>query len=601
MLNFLAEMVRLGNQLVASGEASSFEETVFNRYYTCEVTDPDLNLTLVEGTPLHAPYEVLKGGSKTKCDHLYASLKFWMGGRDQLTPETRLDGECCASFWKYFTAALTQAGTPEILTACLAFRDQVFPRYDFMPSTAEDANYRVFPVGQPDAAREYVKACPIFMTYQGQVIINHPTVEAWWRTQGGDLLNKTERDFITGEECRPVRLIDPCPGIRAPLVSFHKGSSAFRFNSYLEADNFQVGTNTVRAWNTGMGYLMEHNRVWVGRGPADSVHQLGIVWWSGAGPHHPIFPIMSQIFGVPVKGGPKMKGTSHLWSALEALEVDDQVIHLASWNRAKGRFTLLNHHQVTCRDLKQNLLRFRDEWAQVGSPQITRLLSWQSSGRIVLKPNTVEPAFMAVITGAPYPKTIASHLTLNFPGELVTSLWESNSLYRNLNMPIDNVAIPTPDVDQPPTTLEDFTRRATENLSRAELTEFQYGVLMALYAAIKDSYHYSITKKAAKRTANYLRQPVRTFMAVPMKLLETYRNRLDDRGNATYRILSDYLDKVALDLDPAVLLQLRPGGALTQLGWLQARSYSRYLRAYSTVYYATYNKDMQPSTTEVSA
>jgi hypothetical protein len=380
------------------------------------------------------------------------------------------------------------------------------------------------------------------------------------------------------------------------LVSFHHGSPAFWFNGLEEGANFPVALATAQAWNIGAHYCWVHQKVGIRR-EVDEAHKLGLIWWPSEGVDYPILGILPRVLGF-VKG----QSTSDAWAELEALEADDREIQLATFNTSKQRFSLLSHLKLTSRDLRSNLLKYRDEWRSIGSPNVAYFLSLEASDRAIIRASLVEPTLKSILTGAKYPPAIAPNLELNLPLERITALWEINTLYRELNMstktaPIDNVAIPEMNLDDGPPTLEGYTQDALVGLNPAEVASFWYGVLLALYAEVQRMYHQKARGKQVAYKTPYLRQSVKTFMGVTLRNLEAYRSVLGRNEYRVFQIISDYLDATASKLTPALLQEIRPGNALTQLGWLRGRHYCRLLSAFNTQYWAAHN-EKAPEDTE---
>jgi hypothetical protein len=618
VIRFLSDLAAVGQLLIESNEVPDPITSRISSYYLCEITSQDIRLTY-QTDPLIVPKRQAKG-SGLSCDFLDETLKFFKGTRD-------LKGE--DPFWTHCFQSLEAAGELEILTAVRDFRIRL-NEYEAVlasTSTTNERFYFLIRTGEPrpapvtdkvnhrnmESLRVHSDAVTIIMTYRGVPITGTLRVMTWWRTKcSAAIATPQDVDIVKGVYCHPSRLIERVRAIDSPLVSFNKDSPTFGFEGLSQAFNFPVSQETQTQFNTGFGWIVR-------RGGGQSVmlaktgpSALEVGWWPEGSIEHPILAPLDVLIHRSKK--PKVL---EAWKVLEELKVDSTPIYFVAWLRSKSRFALVDQWSVPADVLRRSLLKFHAEFGQdaIGEPAYDPV-QWvitRENGKAppTLHPSCFLPTFKAVVTGSAYPDQIAPYYYNNSQrwSTPYSSLWIHAYLARKFNTPmakpyfklnlkvIQKVYSFDQQYDTP--TLEEFVDDQASRLKGNQLSAFRYGIMLALYAKIKQLYHLKVNGKFINvgDTPARFRYPQRFFRS-EVSHLAKYRGLLEEKGRShLFRLVNQYLSDHMRLIDPSTMNQaIASVSEYTGIGWEQGLAYLQELSNFSSQMQAYLDEKRSKST-----
>jgi hypothetical protein len=621
VIRFLGQMCDVGRMLFDENRVPDPVMSQINSYYSCEITDQELRLCY-QTDPLIVPKRQAKG-SGLNCNFFDETLKFFKGTRNLKGGDP---------FWERCLKNLEEVGEEELLIAVREFRTRL-DDYEVVLGSTSATNERFYYLVRCGSAKQkpvtekvthqnmgslglHSDAVTIIMTYQGAPVTGNPEVVNWWRKRcSASATTPKTVDIVRGELCRPSRLIERIRSIDTPLVSFNRDSPAFGFDGLSQAFNFPVAQETQDLFNTGLGWIVRRDggQSVILSNIKPSTVEIG--WWPEGVLDHPILTPLVEILH-----GAKKKLVENAWLALAALTVDSTLINFAAWSRAKSRFAFLDQWCVPADELRVALLRFHGEFGHTGYDPVRWTITHENGeAPPTLHPSCFLPTFKAVVTGSEYPDNIATYYYNNSHkwSTESSSVWIKAYLSRKFNtsmakphfkMNLDPIRTQyPPEASEMTPRLEDHLNETVASLNPLQLSAFNYGVMLALYAKLKWLYHWGHTGEGIDTwdTPNKFRYP-RRFFSSEIGKLANYRGWLEENQRSRlYSVVSEYLSQYMPKIDVGSMERSIPGLPMyTGIGWEQGTSYLQELSNYTRqmeAYMDNTVKNSKPNTPDPSA
>lgn len=366
----------------------------------------------------------------------------------------------------------------------------------------------------------------IALTYEGKIIAMLPKFRKYWmklyeKSATASAESSTHLDVVTGEPCQPVNThaqVSGFPGTggKAPLASFKFEAYGYG-GRYWEAgnggENFPISEKTNQTYTAALRYLVENSLASFGG-------MYGIACWSEVDKEHAVIPLVRQVFGTILK----TEEADKLWADVEALSSEDDtpISALLVCGASKARISVLNSGTFSAGTLRDALLRFHREFAQmrknVTFPAVACFHRAQGETENIFDGLVLSEIAWSVLTGSKYPAAMLSDLDLNnlvlIPEEnlphgtlSVAVAWEC-AYYDRIGKKAekeDNVMQSSDQatevlnkmLEQIPEDLRNVAERMRLSSDDSDDAAFRYGMMVSLFEYLAVNYHGS--KKVMRR------------------------------------------------------------------------------------------------------
>ncbi len=257
----------------------------------------------------------------------------------------------------------------------------------------------------------------VVLVMGGKPLAHRPKIKDWCE----DAFRRSISDDEVSDGGQGTCLVT---GNQGPLVQTHDffkgvgGSSgkfklcsvnerAMQYRGREQAANFPLCPRVNTAYTQALTHSLIENGVHLiwGKG-ANKEASCSVAFWSEGAGSHPILALVRGLMGFT-----KSEDAESLWAQVEALSADDPApIHALMLRAAMGRTSVRGYQVLSAGGLRQNLLKFRDEFSRWKVPTFRGVVFRNKDDAPPPSRSAVYGAAWAIVTGTPYPGTTSSLL-----------------------------------------------------------------------------------------------------------------------------------------------------------------------------------------------
>lgn len=324
---------------------------------------------------------------------------FWDAAQYVLTPKAR--------FWEVVIEALRSCGDAEALEVVEKNLKRKWDITTKRPST----KLETFRLNGVETELKYDSW--VVISIGTMPVVQRPKVFAWCgrsKDPSTDLqAGKIGTCLVTGEEGPLVNTHDKVNGIggvkgsKAAFISYNEGATSY--NGRKQGENFFVSKKTSRSQVVGLNALLARSD---DGQPKSAVHLPGdcsMVFWPEGAVVNDVIPLAVKILGQQIK---ERSDLDAVWDAVRDLPDDDTTtIHVAMMKQMMARVSVRAYLTVRANELKQNLLKFGDEFGGSTLMRVAKIPGPKAGEFVpILQLPDFYDIFLAVVTGSPYPRAV---------------------------------------------------------------------------------------------------------------------------------------------------------------------------------------------------
>ncbi len=325
----------------------------------------------------------------------------------------------------------------------------------------------------------------VILTYDGVPLLNRAPIRAHVEKLALASFDEGVQDtcLITGVTGPVVRLHDLVGWDgHARLFSVDKGLKACEYNGQIQGQNFPVSVRASKLYTQALTQQLNEASV-------SFKLDRTIVFWPNSGTTHPVIPIALTLLGYPTEQ--ESANLPQTWETLTALLTDATPINVLSLRKNKIRILIQDYATISAGQLAANLLRFRQEFQAIGSPNLRRTYS---SVEEADQPSAalLQRMAWAILTGSHFPRPLRAFILRRLAAKVTTRwlLWMEVFLNR-INGFDPSLRQPLPEIQMPHLSSADFKNYVEQPLSDsyANNDAYKFGRLVAAYTFLRAEYH----------------------------------------------------------------------------------------------------------------